>query len=71
MSVPPCYDECRAILAGKCAATGIEFHVQLAPRIIVWPEGFPPFVCLCPHGVRWMAEPTGEQRARWVTERTP
>lgn len=49
---------------------GMEVHVQRCPDIVVVGE-YPPFIVTCPHGVRWISEPTGEQISTWVREQTP
>ena len=71
MTRPPCYNECFAFIKEVCEQTGVDIAAGLCPDIFVSPPGFPPFTVYCPHGVRWLAEPTGDQRAKWAKDRTP
>lgn len=72
-SRPGCFDECAALLARRALESGSEVHVQQMPAdglLVVHPD-FPPFVATCPHGITWVAEPTGEQIAEWVRTKAP
>lgn len=68
MTRPPCYLECLAFIKAQCEQTGVDMAVGLCPNTIVSSPGFPPYTVTCPHGVRWLAEPTGDQRAQWVKD---
>lgn len=39
---------------------------MVMPAVAVALPAFPPFIATCPHGVTYIAEPTGEQHARWT-----
>jgi hypothetical protein len=60
---------CAQTLIDESAGIGVEIHVSTAPPLVFdvphRPAGF-----RCPHGVDYWIEPTGEQRAQWVADRT-
>jgi hypothetical protein len=68
---PLCYDECHGLLQSLADLTPTRMDVGLCPDVVVEPPGFPPFIATCPHGVRWLAEPTSEQIAQWRADRAP
>lgn len=53
------------------ALPDVDMVVMRCPTIWVDTAAFPAFVATCPHGVTWIAEPSGEQHAKWVSERIP
>ncbi|MFJ6215117.1 hypothetical protein ACIQGZ_17535 [Streptomyces sp. NPDC092296] len=57
---------CPAKLRGRAAAMGAEITVSEQPPIVAGPYTTDPFVC--PHGVTYWVEPTGEQIAQWVRD---
>lgn len=62
-AAPTC--DCAAQLHDTFAAQGIDATVSHIPPLV-----HPGYTLrlLCPHGVRWYAEPTGEQRAAWARD---
>jgi hypothetical protein len=60
-----CLNDLRAAFAGL----GFDVHVSTLRPLVLNAFTMPPFVC--PHGVNHWVEPTGEQLASWVAERTP
>ena len=68
---PACYDECAEAIRRVGAAAGTELHIMEAPYVVVVNLDYEPFIATCPHGVTWIAEPTGEQIAQWVKDKTP
>ena len=66
---PGAHRECPQFLVDGMADSGIEAHVSTEPPIVKGPYTMPPMTC--PHGVRFWLEPTGEQIATWVREKTP
>jgi hypothetical protein len=58
------HDTCARVLTDGMAEKGIQVTVSTAPPLVVGPFVVDPFVC--PHGVRFWFEPTGEQIAEWV-----
>ena len=65
---PACADECAAVVRDGLAELGVEANVSWLP-----PEadrGYEDLGMRCPHGVRYYAEPTNEQIARFVAEKT-
>jgi len=68
---PPCYSKCLAFLRERFDQTGIDMAIGLCPAVFVSHPEFPPITVYCPHRVRWLAEPTGDQRARWIADGAP
>lgn len=69
---PLCFNECTVFLKGIALNAGTEVNVMVCPDPYVFlVPGYQPFVTVCPHGVRWIVEPTGEQIAEWVRTETP
>ena len=62
---PPCFDQCATRIRTLALATGTEMHVMVAPHVVI-AGPYQPFIATCPHGVTYLAEPTGEQIAEWV-----
>ena len=70
MSRPACWSECAEAIIAQAASTGTEMNVMVCPPAFVVGD-YPPFIATCPHGVTWLAEPTGEQIAEWVRTEAP
>jgi hypothetical protein len=68
--LPSCFNECSGLLAAVAAEFGTEMHVMVCPEVLVV-GAYEPFVARCPHGVLYVAEPTGEQITEWVRTRSP
>lgn len=60
---------CAQQLIDESAKHGLEIHVSTLPPLVRGPYETAGFIC--PHGVEYWIEPTGEQIARWVETRTP
>lgn len=61
---------CGVDLKQRFAAFDVEVNVSpWRPGLTAAP--FADLTLRCPHGVRWHAEPTSEQRLRWAEERVP
>lgn len=56
--------ECARMLAESSIALGAEVHVSTLPPLVAGTYETAGFVC--PHGVEYFIEPTGEQIADWV-----
>ena len=60
---------CRQLLVRLFAERGIEASVSQRQPLV--PSPYPDLGLSCPHGVRWYAEPTSEQRAAWARDGCP
>lgn len=60
---------CERFLVEQFAEKQIDAYVTTEPPIVS--DVFQPFIVRCPHGVRYFAAPTGEQRAEWVRTEMP
>lgn len=60
----PC--DCGREIVERLAAKGIEVNCSRLPPIV--DPGYEDLAMSCPHGVRWYAEPTSEQRAQWIRD---
>lgn len=69
MSVADCSMVCRQHLVDEMAERGIDGIATTEPLLVLGPYTMPPMKC--PHGTRYWTEPTGEQIAQWVRDRTP
>lgn len=70
MTNPPApHHPCAEVLRTMSADTGVEITVSTEPPLVAGPYTTAPFTC--PHGVTYWIEPTGEQIAQWVKDRTP
>jgi hypothetical protein len=68
----PCrhdHADCKGQLQGAYARLGFDVTVSTERPLVRNAFTMPPFVC--PHGMDHWVEPTGEQLARWIAERTP
>jgi len=59
---PTC--ECWRTVKGRMAAMDVDVTVSAQAPLVIGPYTAEPMVC--PHGVTWWWEPTGEQIADWV-----
>lgn len=57
---------CDKEVRDRLAEMGVEAHVTSEPPVI--PSPYEDLGMRCPHGVRWYAEPTSEQIAKWADE---
>ena len=57
------HGKCARLLFDWMAALGAEVTVSTAPPLVLGPYTTDPFIC--PHGVTYWMEPTGEQIAAW------
>jgi adenosine deaminase len=63
---PGKHKDCRQFVADKFAAMGLDITVTTDRPLVHGPyttEGF-----VCPHGVAFWPEPTGEQIAQWAKD---
>lgn len=67
-----CIPEIRSVLNESSLAVGLDYHADYTitetPPVFrtQWTDYF-----ICPHGVVIWVEPTTDQRARWVKDKTP
>jgi hypothetical protein len=61
--------DCLTELRNAFVGQHLDVTISTKPPVVLGPFTLAPFVC--PHGVRYWAEPTGEQLAAWVTNRIP
>lgn len=58
---------CGGVIKARYADDGIEtFVTEWRPDL--FPTGYDDVGLICPHGVRWHAEPTAEQKLKWAAE---
>lgn len=65
-ATPTGHDTCRDFLRTGMRALGCEVNVSTEPPLVAGPYTTDVFVC--PHGVGFWMEPTGEQIAAWVRD---
>lgn len=64
---PSCFEDCSGELRSKLAAIAPwDVTVSTEPPIVAGFYTRPPFIC--PHGVAYWMEPTGEQIAEWAVD---
>lgn len=63
-SLPIAHLGCRGHLREETRQQGLDVTISEAPPLVAGPYTVEPFVC--PHGVTYWIEPTGEQIAHWV-----
>lgn len=67
-SEPSCFKVCGQTILDHFASQGVGISaVTRRPGWMV-PNGYEPLNLTCPHGARWHAEPSSEQRARWAAD---
>jgi len=59
-------DDCASVLIDGMAGQGVEVSASTEPPLVRGPYTEDPFVC--PHGIRYWLEPTGEQIAQWAAD---
>lgn len=67
LGLSPCLTDtppCREFLVAEMAKLGTDAIVSSAPPIVEPAYGATSFIC--PHGIEYWLEPTGEQIAAWV-----
>jgi hypothetical protein len=62
----PDHATCESVLRDMMAAQGVEITVSTAAPLVAGPYTTDAHVC--PHGVAFWIEPTGEQIAQWVRD---
>jgi hypothetical protein len=67
--LPIAHLQCPRELRDRMAEMGVEITVSETPPLVAGPYTTAPMVC--PHGVTYWFEPTGEQIAKWVADGTP
>lgn len=68
MEAPACELECGEAMRQVYRDHDVEAHVtHVAPLV---PTLYEQPGLVCPHGVKWYAQPTSEQIARWAREGT-
>lgn len=65
--LPIAHLQCARELRDRMAVIGADITVSEQPPIVTGPYTVEPFVC--PHGVTFWIEPTGEQIAQWVRDK--
>jgi hypothetical protein len=66
-SLPIAHLQCPSDLRKTAKQQGVDVTVSEQPPIVTGPYTVDPFVC--PHGVTFWIEPTGEQIAQWVRDK--
>jgi hypothetical protein len=64
-----CGDECEKVLRDEMAEKGVKVTVSTMAPLVRGPyteDGF-----ICPHGLTYWLEPTGEQIAEWISTGMP
>jgi len=61
-------DDCGRALVDAAAGMGLDVTASTEPPLVAGPYTTDP--CVCPHGVTYWIEPTGEQIAQWVRDGT-
>jgi hypothetical protein len=67
--LPAAHHGCRQHLKDSAAKQGLDVTVSTLRPLVAGPYTTDPFVC--PHGVTYWIEPTGEQITGWIKEGTP
>jgi hypothetical protein len=64
--MPPPGDDCWRALVDAAAGLGVEVTASAEPPLVI--GRYTTDSCVCPHGVAYWVEPTGEQIAQWVRD---
>lgn len=59
-------DDCADELRTRMARMGIEVTATTVPPLVAGPYTTDPLIC--PHGIRYWMEPTGEQITAWARD---
>ncbi len=66
MNTPANHTKCGAYVKAALKALGADVTVSTLPPLVESP--YENLGLVCPHGIQFYAEPTGEQIAEWVRD---